>query len=573
MSNRIKRNKGKKETESVLTTCCHFLRQVLDYIVCLYMLLIIGVMPFYFQKGYTHIGTDKHTFFRYCSLNIGKLLLPVFVLFCLCSLIRFVTEYREDKKKQKIHRNYLGDLLKAWIKTFNVIDIFALLYGIVLIISYVCSDYKEMALWGASGWYMGLIPQLSLLASYFCISRLWKKRDWMFYLLLLVSAVVFALGILNRFGIYPMDMKIENPQFISTIGNINWYCGYMVSVFFGGFFLLWKSRNIANDKRKGKKDQWIRILLMVYVAIGFATLVTQGSLSGFLALGAVLVVLFCLSARDGNCMEMFWQGILILSVVCLLIIGVRVIGEDTLTYQDRVIDLFTKSILPFGIFMVSFFLLMILTVLKKKNGYPAGVFRVIAWIVGLGTVIGTVSIVAMITINTLYPGSIGALSQYDFFTFSSNWGSLRGATWRVGALCVENQSLLQRFVGVGPDCMEAFIGDLSNEQIQEILRTYFSGLRLTNAHCEWFTILIDTGILGLISYAGMIISAMICFLGQKKGNTLIAGACGVCVLAYTVNNMVSFQQSMSVATIYVILGIGRAYCDRLHLGQNSDKII
>lgn len=561
MSNKLKRKSNK--TESFLTTCYGFFRQAADYTICLYMLLIIVVMPLYHEEGYIHIGTDKHTFFRYCSLSLGGIMLAVLAGYFFCAVFCYIEEERKRRKTQTIARSAMAQLVSQWREKLSVTDIFALLYGLCVILSYLFSDYKDMALWGTIGWYMGLIPQLLFLAVYFCISRLWKKRDWMFYLFLPVSAVVFVLGILNRFGIYPIDMELKDPNFISTIGNINWYCGYMVSVFFAGFYLLWQIKNIENNRRNDKM-KWISILLALYVAIGFATLVTQGSMSGFLALGAVLVVLFCLSAGNRSCMEMFWQGILILSGVCFLLMALRRIGNASLTFQDELIDLFTGSIFPFGLCLLSVLFLIVLAVAKKRDAYPQKGFRILAWIVVLGTALGTIGIVIMIAVNTLHPGSLGRLSENDFFTFSTTWGSFRGATWRIGVLCVGEQSLMQRLVGIGPDSMEAFISAADNPQIQEISRECFSGLRLTNAHCEWFTILIDTGIFGFISYAGMIISAIVCFLGQKKGNTLIAGACGICVLAYTVNNVVSFQQTMSAATIYVILGIGRAYCGRLH---------
>lgn len=78
---------------------------------------------------------------------------------------------------------------------------------------------------------------------------------------------------------------------------------------------------------------------------------------------------------------------------------------------------------------------------------------------------------------------------------------------------------------------------------------------LTNAHNEWLTILVDIGVLGLVSYAGMMISVIRNFLHAGKKSMLV-GACGFCVLAYTVNNMFSFQQVMNISTVFVIMGIG-----------------
>ena len=109
--------------------------------------------------------------------------------------------------------------------------------------------------------------------------------------------------------------------------------------------------------------------------------------------------------------------------------------------------------------------------------------------------------------------------------------------------------------GVGPDCMYAFLSNEASPELQNMVYDFFYGNRLTNAHNEWLTILVDIGVLGLVSYAGMMISVIRNFLHAGKKSMLV-GACGFCVLAYTVNNMFSFQQVMNISTVFVIMGIG-----------------
>ena len=66
------------------------------------------------------------------------------------------------------------------------------------------------------------------------------------------------------------------------------------------------------------------------------------------------------------------------------------------------------------------------------------------------------------------------------------------------------------------------------------------------------------GILGLAGFAGLIVSAVVTFL-RKRSLNLIACACGLSVLAYTVNNIFSFEQIMNVTTMFLLLGMGRAF--------------
>ena len=86
----------------------------------------------------------------------------------------------------------------------------------------------------------------------------------------------------------------------------------------------------------------------------------------------------------------------------------------------------------------------------------------------------------------------------------------------------------------------------------------FGTARLTNAHNEWLTVLVNIGALGLIGFGGMIVCGIRELLKKGRENP-VACACGFCLLAYTVNNIFSFQQSMSVGTIFVIFGIGEAF--------------
>ena len=87
-------------------------------------------------------------------------------------------------------------------------------------LSYLFSDYKEMALWGKPGWGMGMLVQVSFAAGYFLFSRMWKESKWGIYVVLIASIPLFLLGYLNRFGYYPVLMEYrENTQYIGFAGN------------------------------------------------------------------------------------------------------------------------------------------------------------------------------------------------------------------------------------------------------------------------------------------------------------------------------------------------------------------
>lgn len=591
---------GKKNrTESIAASLLDFAELVAHMLLCLYLLLLLVIMPFYYTDGYYRIGSDKFYFFKGCSLNMGRIFLPVFLAYILLKTIvsfqnRRESKARKDKdkndkdrkdkdkqekdkkekdkkekdrkEKDREHRD------KEYRIGLSLTDIFALLYGFSLLLSYGCSRYREHALWGAPGWYMGWNTQMILLAVYFLISRLWKGRQWVLKAALGASAVVFVLGYLNRFGIYPINMEGESylMTHLSTIGNMNWFCGYMVCLFFTGTALFWQGTG------KGRLQ---KALYCLYVLLGFGVLIVQGSASVYPALAAVLVTLYALSAGQKGEMLNFWRIMLLLSLAASGTFVLRRCFPHAMTYTDGIMDFMTATAFPFlllGVSLILFLMFKGAAAGGKADTCKGGrINRIIDFTAGAMPyiVILLLAFYGMLLIfNTLNPGVLTFLPQ-EFFTFNDDWGSKRGATWKAGVTCFAEQDLLHKFTGIGPDSMYMHIYFSGNAGLVESMQKNFGSDFLTNAHCEWLTVLVNTGILGLTGYGGMIVSGIVRFIKARK-NSPAACACGVGILAYTFNNIFSFQQIMSVAMVYILLGMGEAYLrsrDREKAAAKRDK--
>lgn len=555
----LRQRKGQKQKPQPLWAKIQgWVRLIMDFITCVYLVLMTAVMPLYFRDGYTHIATDKADFCARVSISVLRLQLPLLAVY----LAGALTAFLRRKQKNPARAVWLEQLGKIQ-KRVTLTDLFMGVYGAALILSYLCSDYKGDALWGAvNGWYMGFMPQLMLVAAYFFIAKCWKPRRAFFYLMLSVSAAVFLLGYLNRFGFYPVEMKLSSPGFISTIGNINWYCGYLVTVLFAGAASVWR----------GGGRLWQRVLLYGYVLLGFATMTTQGSMSGIVALGAVLSVLLVMSAGDGGRMCRFWAVAALLSAACLFTGLLRGAAPDRINLEDKIIDLLTTGCLPVIMTIVSLLLLALFYIVEKKGIYPRKYMTILVKIFVTIVSCAVVLFIILTAVNTKYPGSLGWLSEYPAFTFSYRWGSNRGATWRAGLMCFSEQDIVHKLTGVGPDAMSAYIYQDGSEGLLQMLNQVFGpNLRLTNTHNEWLTVLVDTGILGLIGFGGAMVTAMAAFFrksgesgkaasgGGSGGFCSVCCACGFSLLAYTVNNMFSFQQTVSLTTMIAILGMGMAF--------------
>lgn len=541
----ISKNRKQKKQQDLLTDVSQLLEVGLHMAVTFYMLLMIVILPFYFTDGYAQIGTDKYEFFYKGTCIVG-------IIFLICWIgylvIRAVLWKREGSFVS------IKATLRQWYGKLSVPDLFVLGYGLVVLLSYLFSDYKAAtdfgdAFVGVNRWYLGLRTQLLLVAVYFAVSRFWQKSKWLPSLWIPVTLVVFGLGYLNRFGVRPIEMKNTTIEFLSTIGNMNWYCGYIVIIFFGGLYYLW---TMTEEKT------WVNALLGVWMTVGFATLVTQGSRSGLVTLVVMLLILYLYSMKKEEKLLLFFACCMSLGFACMVTCFIRSFRPELFNYSDGLTDLLTYSPLAFVLLGGSSVVCLLLGALQKKGKSPVKVFTILGYVACGATVLAIGAFVLLGLVNTAHPGSLGKLSEVSALTFNKEWGSYRGATWAAGVRCFADQDFKGKLLGVGPDSMAMYLHSGANPELLDMIKECFKGRILTNAHCEWLTVLVNNGLLGMVCYAGLFVSSIVRFLKVGKCKPL-AGACGFAILAYTVNNLFSFQQALSAVTVFLVLGMGEAF--------------
>lgn len=510
------------------------IQKCLQLLCGVYLFAILAVMPLYFTDGYARIGTNKYEFFEMVTDFGGSAFVALFLLWAVLRMLR----------------------KESWKMVLSPLDIAVGAYGVCVLISYLLSAYHEPTpygdVWsGAKGWYMGAKTQLSFVGSYFVISRFAPRGKRLAYLLasaLPVNFVIFLLGYLNRFGIRPIEMKAANPSFISTIGNMNWYCGYAVIILFAVIGYVWAS---------GKT---MSIWWMVYLLVGFGTLLTQGSVSGLVTLMALMFVLYLFSAKNGEDMTQFGILLILLGATMTFTWGVRILFPKAMNFTDGIIDIFTYSPVTIIVLIMGSVLLWLMK--KKKGSDKSGQYisymRTGGYALGIVIVVGFVVYIMLLVTNTLHPGIIGPLSENPLFTFDGNYGSSRGATWMAACGVFAEQDFIHKLIGVGPDGMAMYLYTDASEILLAGVREVFEKQTLTNAHCEILNVLVNVGILGAVSFVAILVCVFqvlhqeLTIKGEK--NALIIALC-FGVLAYATNNLFSFQQAMNGATLYVVLGL------------------
>ena len=496
-----------------------------------YLFLIFCIYPFYMKEGYVNIGEAKHEFLVYCSLG-GLVILLVL------SIVQGV---------MGIWRRYCmrEAYLIRWEQVrISVTDILAALYGIEITVSYLLSDHRQEALWGTEGWRMGLVLQLTFCGLYFAVSRMWKGDAGIWYWVLASSGFVFLLGILDRFSLYVIPLEIRNSGFISTLGNINWFCGYLSVLAPAGACLF-----LFQDNRL---TRWIAgIYLMISFMAGFG----QGSSSAFLLFAALfLITLWIAVSRREWVTRWFFMGAL--WGLSAQIIGVlRTVPGLNYNYEtDNACGLFTGSWLP-GCLAVLCLLGGVIAGRKRETaGFKESKYKKVRCL--LVVIIASVVILwgAAIWFNTKW--AIPGLSdRAAVFLFDDAWGNGRGATWKAGVEIFRQMNVREKIFGAGPDCFSAFA--YGNSQIAGWLRDYFGDSRLTNAHNELLTSLVNVGIAGTVFYLGIFVSGAYRYMKRAEENPYLTIPV-VCIFCYLVHNMVSFAQVLNFPFVFLMIAMGES---------------
>ena len=305
---------------------------------------------------------------------------------------------------------------------------------------------------------------------------------------------------------------------LSTIGNINWFCGYC------SVMLAFPVAGYLYSKGRGKQ-----ILLYLCSVLGLTLLCMQGSTVGPVI--AVVGIGICLLSGLKN-PQCFRRGLLLALGVCLLfpmmgrLISLR--NAQAATPVDG--DIY--AVMLWNIWWLLAFVIGIVYLLHTRLNGRAQKYMV-RTLVLLGVV------------------SLGCVFGYGVWSLTASgtvaWGSGRGGLWRAAITGFLEGDWKQRFVGAGPDCFAEYIYGMPTASAWIQMEGHWANSIFTNAHNEWLTQLINIGVPGMLAY----LSVFVFGLKRYRGMPLGVLALGM----YGVASLVGFQQVMNTPLLFVVLGI------------------
>ena len=482
---------------------------MIQLIAYIYLIMICSFLPMYMRTGYYELGEAKAWCYYFISIAF-IIIIPI-------------ADFFYHKRKISDYKDIIiGKIKKERELTYTQIFLLATLFSCIL--SFVFSIDKRTAFFGYEGWRCGLLTMLFILFYCHIYSRFSKLNMYMLYLCLVVPFLEFGHGVLNRMGIYPVEIYASNNSFLATLGNINWYSGFL-SIFVPlGMGILYRITLFTYDF-------W---MAFIYTTLGFAAIFMQGSEGAVLIIIAAFVLLIWHSLDDRTLIKRLLIVAMALGVSMSLVDVMFNILRFNYTYESNHLMNICLSHAGFIIFAAAFFLYQMERLFAEiKVPFREKDYKIIYGVLLAIGVIGT--------------------GYYFCNIFSDDFGNGRGLIWRVSLDIFKSLSPWQQLVGVGQDCMSSYIQ--KDGQLTAFVLDSFNGTMLTNAHNDILTVLIERGLIGVVCYIGLF-AAILYELLKKKEKEPAAIVCGLPIFSYLVFNLVSFAQITSMPYVYILIGLG-----------------
>lgn len=521
-------------------------REFLGLLCNLYIVALLAVLPLYTKRTYYLIGDDKYQFFYNVSIICLGLWQAMEILTILSEFLR--KEFGRKKNEQGLGRKperRLGE--GEFLKKLSPVDICMFFYGACVLLSAFHSAYEKTPWVGYQDWHMGAISQVLFIGIYFFVSRNYNGSSYPLYLGEAALFFVVSLGLAQRLGwdllglMAPFSERDwEYSHMLSTVGNINWLCGYLavtiafpLSGYLNGKSLLKDSsgqrhRPVSNVKR------YKQVLLFFTTSLSLALFILQGS-----DIGIILVIAgigICLIAgyfpfyrHHARCF--FERGILLAAVVLFEIsvmswlVGIR----KTLAAMPSDSPLQAALNHPVRWLAATLIFGALYLLLRRMPNKAHRAARITILLLGIVTVA---------TCGTWY------LSRQPA---GDVWGSGRGGLWAAAWKGFTEAGWLQKLIGAGPDCFAEYLYRLLPTSAIDSAEGRWQKAVFANAHNEWLSQLVNLGILGTAAYAGIFISAFKRYRGMLLGIFAI--------VLYGIASLTGFQQVLNTPLFFLVLGL------------------
>lgn len=427
-------------------------------------------------------------------------------------------------------------------------DICMVLFFISGVMSFIMAEDKKNAFTGAQGRYCGLAFMILIFIMYIIVSAKVSNMEKMWSLIsmvfVLVSSVTFIIAILQNIGFDPFKLldginRKQRNIYVSTFGNIDIFGSFICIALplFMGLYVTEKS-NIK------------RIVYGIGVFAGFMAFIPANADVVFAGVGAaVITVLFATvyMERVDRLFElvMLGSGGYLGMVLLRMLVGTngaKITGFNRLAEHPALLVI---------IFAVVLFIRLIIQVYINKNKTEVYINKQ-----KNGTGIKLIIALAVVLISGIAVIIYGRKNNLAMFDFNDKWGSYRGYIWRRVTGLYGELPFVQKIFGHGNESIRSLMDDRFYDEMLQVTGTVYD-----NAHNEYLQYLVTQGLLGMLSYVGVVVAAAIAGVKKIKKSPYILGLL-LAVVSYGVQAIFNVNQCITTPYMFLMTAMLIGTCRR-----------
>lgn len=472
-----------------------------------YLCAVFLLHPLVFSNYYFNITETKHVFFLIAS--------GVYLLVILFARIALPPDFGVARESSRLH--------PAVIAMF--------VFFAVSLVGGLLSRYPGEVFFGENNRYQGLLTLFCYALLVFALSRRAIDLKWPERAFLLGACIVSLFGVLHHYGIDPLGFTqnlraSDRGRFLSTIGNADFYAGYLVLAFCVslGFFLR-------------AKTVWTRILSVpVLVIVSFGTLVagSDSAALGLLAAFAFVPIVLFSDHASLRRLPLGWA----IFFLCAFVFGLLSSVWTSVTYLSAFFAALRRPVVSLVLAGVSLALWFALVRVSPERISRAK--RPYTVTLSCALLAGAIALVMLNTLLRELP--LGPLERYVHF--SESWGTDRGKIWTFVLRVYARLPFAQQLFGASSGAL--FHADA--------VSPLFADAGLDTAHNEYLQYLVTNGALGLLCYLTALGFAVWSGIRRSQSEPLYRGLT-LAVVAYAVQAAVNIAQPMTTPLFIVLLGV------------------
>lgn len=456
----------------------------------LFLFYALGlIMPLYYQNSYFDLMEAKHQAF----LFIMRVMFPIALLV------------------------FAGKIISRKIK-LSLLNISVFYFLLNSLISTVFSFSSVDAFTGRQGWYVGFFAILCLCLCFFAYQNEERIVDQKLFMPILVLALFeFVLTIAEVCGIDLLSMKTGIPvssqyAYFATIGNSNWYAGYLS---------LWVPASICLYLASESRTKTTFCFLLSLTGMLASLLVGADSIFISAAISLFIILMYSLQKKERIRKLSF---LFILFSISIFLIKYNSNYPVFSEYYDSIGNLVFENSTIIALFLFSVLVFLAASVISeiKYKVYKKYVLIVVMTVLSVSAILLSVKVID-------FRGD--RLDNYRF------------ELWRYSIRKFKEFDTFHQLFGWGPELLRNIYAGLSTK----------IGIIYTVSHSEPIQMLLSMGVSGLFAWVFCWCSIFIQFIKTKsyRNERKIGLYCGL--FAYFGQSFVNSATILNLCTLLLFL--------------------